>query len=132
MEQPTQHQPPPRPPAPGPPARATKPFAQQAAMISWLAPLIAFGLSCGTMPLKNQRPGPGDDEFRGLALLMLAGVEGFLILTGFVCAIIALVGVRKHGAKGILIPGLIGLVISGGLLVLVAVGFVLFATMPGR
>jgi hypothetical protein len=77
-------------------------FAHQAAKASWasaviLILLLAFG----------RRVAPP------VILEMIALV---LILVGFTSGILALFGIRKHGAKGILAPALAGIMINGLLL----------------
>ena len=76
-------------------------FAFQAAKGSWASSVIVFFLlvfsSLGARII-----------FEGIALL--------LILAGLSAGIVALLGIRKHGAKGILAPALVGLVINGLLL----------------
>ena len=48
------------------------------------------------------------------------------LLIGFAFAVIALFGIRKHGTKGILVPGIIGLILNGLL-----VGAMLVAIVTG-
>ena len=67
-------------------------------------------------------------QFSWVSVLCFAGIIGFtgqvlapvvrelfgmlFLLVGFVCGIVALFGIRKHGVKGILAPALVGLVMQ--------------------
>jgi hypothetical protein len=115
----------PRSPAPRPTAAAprntgprnTNPFARQAAKASWISFIFAlvFDRMC--------RAGEGHSPLKGVFLLTVA----LFVLLGFAFAVIALFGIRQHGTKGILVPGVIGLVLNGVCVVamLVAITIVL-------
>lgn len=54
---------------------------------------------------------------RRLGLGLSADLIGLaLFLLGFAAAVFALIGIRRHGRKGILIPALIGLLLNGFML----------------
>ncbi len=76
-------------------------FAFQAAKGSWASSVIVFFL------LVFSSTG---------AKVVLELIALLLILAGLSLGIIALFGIRKHGAKGILAPALVGIVINGLLL----------------
>lgn len=87
----------------------TAAFAHQAAKASWTSVVIicilgAFGRGVGAPVL--------------IELLSL-----FLILVGLVFGLVALLGVRKHGAKGILVPAIIGIALNGLLLFIFITNF---------
>jgi hypothetical protein len=54
-------------------------------------------------------------------VFLLAAV--LFVLIGFAFAGIALFGIRRHGAKGILIPAVVGIVLNGSVLLLAILGF---------
>ena len=76
----------------------TPSLAHQAAKGSWASGVIVVILLA-----VGRRAAPVIVEFGALAL----------IAVGLICGISALFGIRKHGAKGILAPALLGLVIHG-------------------
>lgn len=84
-----------------PPQIPPIPFAFQAAKCSWASSVIVFFL------LVFSSTG---------AKVILELIALLLILAGLSLGIIALFGIRKHGAKGILAPALVGIVINGLLL----------------
>ena len=57
------------------------------------------------------------------ARVILELVALLLIIGGLVLGIVALFGIRKHGAKGILAPALVGIVINGLLLLIFITNF---------
>src|SRR5882724_4326266 len=81
------------------------------ARASWIAPLI--GIALNLMMVSAQVP-PGSKS-RMLGVLFC--------LIGFVCGLIALCGIPKHGAKGILGSALAGLGITGFLIFSAAMGY---------
>jgi hypothetical protein len=84
-------------------------LAQQAANGSWASPLIIFLL----LVLGRNVASP----------LVLDLIGLLLLLTGLSLGIAALFGIRKHGAKGILAPAVVGIVINGLLLLIFATNF---------
>jgi hypothetical protein len=88
---------------------STKPFAHQAAKLSWVCPLILVVINI----FAKQVASPLIIDL--LALLLIA--------VGFVFGIIALFGIPKHGPKGILGPALAGLVINGLLIFIFITNF---------
>ena len=80
-------------------AQPTTPsLTHQAAKSSWASGVLVIILLA-----VGRRVAPVFVEFAALTLI---GV-------GVICGIAALLGIRKHGAKGILAPALLGLVING-------------------
>jgi hypothetical protein len=96
------------------------PFAFQAAKASWLAPLIAIGLGIAGTVMLPIHPGMEEEAVHtariGKVVIGLIAVA--IVLVGVVLGVLALFGVRKHGARGILAPSLIGLLLSSGYLYL--------------
>jgi ABC-type molybdate transport system permease subunit len=93
---------------------AKKPFAFQAAQASLLAPAIAFGLGIFiNVGMGGQSP--------PLVSIIVGSVNVVLILLGFVFGIIALVGVRRYGKKGILGRSIAGICINGILITLMII-----------
>lgn len=94
-----------------------EPFAYQAAKASWLAPLIAFGLGF-FVNLTMQ-----GDERTNLAtkqvVVLVSGALGVaIVLIGLVFALYALFNVGKYGAKGLVVPAVVGLLLCAGYLFL--------------
>jgi hypothetical protein len=97
------------------------PFAFQAAKASWMAPLvaIALGIAGNSMLQSGSNLGEeGADTIRTGKIIM-ALIAFAIVLVGVVFGVIALFGIKKHGGKGILLPSIIGLLLSGGYLYLV-------------
>lgn len=91
-------------------------FARQAASFSLLAPVVSIGLNVlGHQAVQGNRMG----------MIVLGGTCTLLILAGFVLGIVALVGTRKHGRKGIFGRAIAGTCING-----IIVFFMLIA-IPG-
>jgi hypothetical protein len=60
--------------------------------------------------------------------IIFPAVAGILVLAGLVLGIVALIGMRKHGSKGILLPAILGTILNFGVIVLSMIGlFVLTA-----
>jgi hypothetical protein len=79
-------------------------FAKQAALFSLLAPFVSIGINiCGNQAVQGNRVG----------MFVLGGTCTLLILLGFVFGIVALIGMRKHGTKGILGKALAGVCLNG-------------------
>ena len=76
-----------------------KPFAHQAAKLSWICPLIMVVINIFAKQT-------GSSVITELLALVL-------IAAGLVFGIIALCGIPKHGPRGILGPAMAGLVING-------------------
>src|SRR6476620_6791187 len=94
------------------------PFAVQAAKASWLAPLIAIGLSIvGNIVLTSD---PKTDEATIRTGKIVIGFSAFaIVIVGLVFGVLALLGIKRHGAKGILVPAFVGILLSSGYLYLV-------------
>jgi hypothetical protein len=87
-------------------APATNTLFHQAAKASWAAPLILLGLGALTNTVVNR-------ESPDRTIQILLGIVALLLLTaGFTCGIVALFGVRRYGARGILAPAIVGLLFN--------------------
>lgn len=97
------------------PSGNREPFAVQAAKVSLWTPVVAIllGFCLGNSVREMPQLGIGLGVFNLL-----------LILAGFVLAIVALVGIRRHGREGILVRALIGLVANGLILACVPAMFI--------
>lgn len=84
-----------------------RPFPKQAAIFGWLAPL-----SCGVLGYTLNRS-PELESIRTVLIGFLV-LTGVLVLTGLIMSCIALASVKRLGWRGLLIPGLIGLVLNAG------------------
>jgi len=69
-----------------------------------MAPLIAIGFGIVTAGGRDKDP---------TMALIIGGANLLIIVLGFAFAIVALVGIRRHGREGIVAPALIGLVLNG-------------------
>ncbi len=101
------------------PQTAKKPFTQQAATASWLAPVLACFLSYATKPAS-----------RSGNMIMLT-IEVLFIVAGLVFGIIALFGIRKHGREGILKPAIAGIIVNVSLILLV-ISIVVFVGVANK
>jgi len=107
------------------PPPAKKPFARQAATVSWVAPICVFVIDSaltGTIRTGQLDHLHGVGRVLTLALAMLAVLLG---LFGLVMGIVGLAGVRRHGRKGILVPAIVGICLNTGVLGLMLFGFVI-------
>lgn len=84
-------------------------FAKQAAKGSWVAPLLTLAV---TFFSSSQIKGPSAKD---VAIVVLAAVW-ILLLAGVVMAFIALANIKKTGTQGILIPSIVGLLLSSCLI----------------
>jgi hypothetical protein len=82
------------------PPQNTGSFSHQAAKASWVTAVLVFVLSA----FGGQAGG---------ARVLIELIALLLMVIGFILGIVALLGIRKHGVKGILAPALIGLIING-------------------
>ena len=106
-----------------PPAK--KPFAFQAAQASLLAPAIAFGLGIVVnVGMGGQLP--------PLAHIIVGSLSIVLILLGFIFGIVALIGVRRYGKKGILGRSIAGICINGILIALMVISIPMYKRMAER
>jgi len=94
------------------------PFAVQAAKASWIAPLMAIVLGIAGTTFASGDSHTDPETLRTIALI-LGGICGVIVVAGLVFGIAALFGIRKHGAKGILLPSIIGILLCSGWLYLV-------------
>ena len=93
--------------APTPPKMTS--FPQQAAKLSWVCPIILFLL----LMVGRQMVAP----------LVMDLVALLFIIVGLVFGIVALLGISKHGKKGILAPAIVGIIINGLLLAIFVTNF---------
>lgn len=85
------------------------PLSKQAAKLSWACPVIIVFMSAFGHQLASPL------VFDLLVLL--------LIVIGFAAGIIALFGIPKHGASGILFPAIVGIIINSLLLFIAVTNF---------
>jgi hypothetical protein len=90
-------------------------FSQQAAKLSWVCPILLFGL----LAFSRQMGAP----------LIIDLVSFLFIVAGLACGVIALFGIPRLGRKGILMPAIAGLIINGLLLFIFVSNF--FAARAG-
>lgn len=101
--------------APAMPARRS--LFHQAAKYSLYAPIAALLLGMTGNIVLDDLSETGFARLGGLAI----GVFNiFLILSGFAAGIVALFGIGRHGAKGIVGPAVPGMLISGILILFMA------------
>jgi hypothetical protein len=96
-------------PPPIAPALRTPGFPQQAAKASWASAVVVFLLLAFGGHVASR--------------LILDRIALLLILAGLVLGITALFGIRKHGAKAILAPALVGIIVNGLLLFIFVTNF---------
>jgi len=94
-----------------------KPLARQLAQASWVCPLIIVVFNLLLSPL---RADPSKAEALSVVFALFATLMAFI---GFCCGVAALFGIRRHGAKGIVIPSLIGIVICSIYLSIAVINF---------
>jgi hypothetical protein len=83
----------------------TTSFSHRAAKLGWVCPvisLIVFALLIFDRHIVARKIIP-----------IIVQVALLLIVLGLVFSVVALFGVSKHGSKGILVPAIIGIIISG-------------------
>jgi len=84
------------------------PFAKQAAKVSLYVPFIAIGVNLLTKSIQQSSK---------LSAFAISSVCSVLIIIGFIFGIIALLGMKKHGKKGILWRSIIGLSVNSFLII---------------
>jgi uncharacterized membrane protein YsdA (DUF1294 family) len=87
----------------------TTSFAHRAATLGWVCPVISllvFALLIFDRQIVARKLTP-----------MIVEVALLLIVAGLIFGMVALFGVSKHGKKGILVPAVIGIIISGLLII---------------
>ncbi|MGA3266187.1 MAG: hypothetical protein ABSE16_05120 [Verrucomicrobiota bacterium] len=108
---------------PPPVIRASPPtnsFPKQAALFSFVAPFVSFGIGIfGQQAVRGSRA----------ATIILGCVSTLLILAGFVFGIIALFGMKKYGKKGILGGAIAGVCINGFLILMMLIAIPRFMRM---
>jgi hypothetical protein len=96
---------------------------QLAAKVSWMAPLVGLLLGCCIVGAAVK----GSPVLTGvLAILQL-----LLILAGLGLGIFALTGVKRNGPEGILVPSIVGMSLSGVIVLLGVIGAVMQASGRG-
>jgi hypothetical protein len=93
------------------------PFAVQAAKASWIAPLLTILLGFAGQAISAGKANTPPETVRAVALA-IGGISVIIVLAGLMLGILALFGIRKHGIKGILMPSIIGILLSCGWLYL--------------
>jgi hypothetical protein len=108
-----------------------EPLAYQAAKASWMAPLIAIGLSIATNVMVTGDSHMEEGTVRTVRFAVgLIGVA--IVLAGLVFGVIALFGIKQHGAKGILVPSIIGILLCSGFIYLLVQAFMLAQQLKER
>jgi hypothetical protein len=90
-------------------APESKILAKQAAKASWLAPILVWFLGALGAGLG--------------ARVIVDSIGLLLIIGGLLLGILSLLGIRKHGAQGILLPAVVGITINALLLVIFCTNF---------
>ena len=90
----------------------TRSISKMAASLSWVCPLFAVIII--VLVLLS----PGTDT--GMRKIYAGAIASALLLVviGMVLGVVALFGIFRHGAKGIRVPAIIGLIFNGLLLLL--------------
>jgi len=97
-------------------------FPKQAALFSLLAPLVSIVVNLvGHQAVQGNRAG----------MIVLGCACTLLILLVFVFGIVALVGMRKHGMRGILGKAVAGVCINGVIILLMMIAIPTFLRGPG-
>ena len=99
------------PPLPG----SKKPFAVQAGQASVFAPILCIGA--------NIIINLGGMQLSPMAKIITGSLSTLLILLGFVFGIIALLGMRRNGSRGIIGWAITGTLINGILIFFMIIGF---------
>ena len=95
-------------------------FPKQAALVSFLAPFVSFGIG-----IFGQQAAQGNRA----AVLIIGCVSTLLILAGFVLGVVALFGTRGYGKKGILGRAIAGVCINGFLILMMLLAIPRFMRM---
>ena len=83
-----------------------KPLHQQFAQASWLCPVLVIAVNIFLRPIRED---PSKAEALSVVFALFATV---MALMGFCFGIAALFGIKRHGAKGIVLPAAIGIALS--------------------
>jgi hypothetical protein len=86
-----------------PPPAPRKPFAAQAAQVAFWAPVVAIALWLATDSIRQSNATVG---------AFIAYINIALIGASLILGIIALVGMRRHGPRGILVRSILGILLS--------------------
>src|SRR5262245_49121415 len=85
--------------------RPASPLHAQLAKASWVAPLLFIGANV----LLRQVENTGSSKPTSLVISALAAL---LALAGILFGVAALCGIPRHGTKGILLPAVVGILLS--------------------
>lgn len=91
-----------------------EPFAKQAAKASLIVPFFCGGIILVTQKIAEQTPSTNQ---------IIPLICAVLIALGVLLGVLSLFGIRKHGAKGILVPSLVGLLLNGLVVSIAIAGF---------
>ncbi len=86
------------------PGRPSRP--QRLATASWMCPVLIIALNFALQPVRS------DPASRGMATMIFGIAALVLAIVGLGSGLTALASVRRHGRRGILVPAMIGSVIS--------------------
>lgn len=96
---------------------AAAPFAKKAATFSAVAPFVGMAIN-----IFGRHAAPDNRTL----VIVLGAASTLLVVAGFVCALVGLFGVRRHGPQGILGRALAGAFMNG---LLIAVMLVTLSAM---
>lgn len=99
------------------PVAPTTPFSYSAAKISWMCAVVGFVSFVLAVPLHMKA-----------VMDIVAPIFIFLMFFSLILGVIALFGVRKYGPHRLLIPALIGTIISGAMTLFIIAGLALIVT----
>lgn len=104
------------------------PFEKKAAFLSWSVPIIAFGLFIvlGISSVSSLSAIPPTLS----KILGCCGLAAFVV--GFVLSLVALRGAFFRGVPGLVAPALLGFVLNGGILMMIACMYYKHITTPSK
>ena len=96
-----------------------QPFAMQVAKASWIIPLLCLGIVVlGKLAIKSPK-----------GSLILGDLAILLFVVGIFFGLTSLLGIKNYGRKGILLPGIIGIILNSVFLTLLVL-IVISANTP--
>ena len=88
-----------------------KSFSQQAAEFSVVAPFVVFVIGMVTKGLNSRS-----------SAILLASIQGLMLIAGIALGIVALLGIKKHGKEGIIGKAISGIVLNLAVISLIVAG----------
>lgn len=86
------------------------PSPRRAAKLSWILPLVAVGLSLISTQVM------GNDQSNRTLAMALGGVGVLLAVAGMLFALFSFTGIPKHGAQGVAVPAICGILLCSAYL----------------